>query len=727
MNHHSSGYLRLMQPVILTWFLFCFSVVHGQLSRPGSPLPLHHPGLKNPALYEFSVSEKEKKQAAGISEDPRLKPARSGMMIETGYNPGNSGTWDTLSDGMRVWRIAFRVRDARLLNLLLKPFHVQPGVKIFLYDSLQQNILGAFTDLNNKPIRVLATGFIPGNTLIFELQMPSYIKKDILLTIAGIGCDFAENTGYKQFKDGWYGLSGDCNVDINCNTDESVQIVKNAVVRIIFLGDERCTGTLLNNMLQDGRNYVLTARHCINTESEANSALFYFTYESPYCNGPDGSNSHSVSGATIRAGSDKMDFTLLELLDPLPVNFHPYYAGWDNTSTAPTSAYTIHHPQGDVKKISIETGTLTVSSFGMNFDENKHWLVNRWESGTTEAGSSGGGIFDSKNHLRGSLTGGEAVCGNPVNDYFQMFSHDWKDYPDPENQLAYWLDPLNSRSPTLDGFDPYAAFWASGDTLSNIGAEEDLALENVSLTWGSWSGHNSSHATEFAEHFTHTQKSRVLGIMLNVAHNYTASSSSRMLLKIRADENKPGSVIYQKSIPLANLSPNTTQYIEFDSIVAVADSFFASYELFYDNPVDTFSTYMAANRPVDTLNSSFVYNNNQWTSLYDLSQGLIRSSFAIMPVVFDSIASSNPVPFTEKIRLYPNPADQYCWLEFSEMLDSPVHLTLYNLQGQIIEEHDFGPFQRSIRIETSSLGEGVYLISAEQENVVNVAKLLIIR
>ncbi len=190
--------------------------------------------------------------------------------------------------------------------------------------------------------------------------MPSYIKKEIQITIAGIGCDFAEKTDQKQLKDGWYGLSGTCNVDINCNQDKSVQLVKNAVVRIVFLGFERCTGTLLNNTHLDGRNYILTAGHCINTENVANTALFYFNYESPYCNGPDGSNAHSVSGATIRAGSDKMDFTLLELLDPVPVTFHPYYAGWDNTSTAPSSGYTIHHPEGDVKKISTETSPLTI-------------------------------------------------------------------------------------------------------------------------------------------------------------------------------------------------------------------------------------------------------------------------------------------------------------------------------------------------------------------------------
>jgi lysyl endopeptidase len=727
MNLHTGTHLKLLQQVILWGVLFCFSTVHAQLTRPGSPLPLNYPGLKNLSHYEFSVSEQEKKESAGISKDPRLKPAGSGMMIETDYNPGNSGTWDTLSDGLRIWRIAFSVKDARLLNLVLKPYHVEPGVKIFLYDYLQQNTLGAFTDLNNKSTLVLATGFIPGDMLIFELQLPSYIKKEIQLTIAGIGCDFAEKAGHKQLKDGWFGLSGNCNVDINCDTDKSVQLVKNAVVRIVFLGDERCTGTLLNNTLGDGRNYILTAGHCINTESEANTALFYFTYESPYCNGPDGSNLHSVSGSTIRASSDKMDFTLLELLDPVPVSFHPYYAGWDNTSSAPSSAYTIHHPQGDVKKISVETEPLTISSFGDKFDRNKHWLVKQWESGTTEAGSSGGGIFDSGNHLRGSLTGGEAVCGNPVNDYFQMFSHDWKDYPAPENQLAYWLDPMDSRITAIEGFDPNASFWESGDTLSNIGEDEILDLEKTGLIWGSWSGHNSSHITEFAEHFVHSGKKQVLGIILHVAQNYVASSSSRMILKIWRDEKTPGLVLYRESIPLANLSPNTVQFIEFDTIVPVADSFFAGYELFYDNPVDTFSTYMAANRPADILNSAFVYSDNQWTSLHELSMGLIHSSFAVMPVVFDSVTSSKPVPFDGKIRLYPNPADQYCWLEFNELIDSPVHLTLCNLQGQIIREQDYGPYQRSIRIETSGLAGGVYMVRADQGNITHVSKLLIIR
>ena len=103
-----------------------------------------------------------------------------------------------------------------------------------------------------------------------------------------------------------------------------------------------------------------------------------------------------------------------------------------------------------------------------------------------------------------------------------MFSHDWKDYPAPENQLAYWLDPLNSKTKTLEGFDPNEAFWESGDTLSNIGEEEKLTLEKIGLSWGSWSGHNSSHTTQFAEHFVHTQKETGAG-------NYAAMLPGIML------------------------------------------------------------------------------------------------------------------------------------------------------------------------------------------------------
>jgi hypothetical protein len=107
--------------------------------------------------------------------------------------------------------------------------------------------------------------------------------------------------------------------------------------------------------------------------------------------------------------------------------------------------------------------------------------------------------------------------------------------------------------------------------------------------------------------------------------------------------------------------------------VSVADSFFAGYELFYDSPADTFSTYMADTRSAESLNSAYVYNNDQWISLEELTNGQIRSSFAVMPVVFDSVSPSYPEPFTGDIRLYPNPASIFRDSLFWSRILAPIN------------------------------------------------------
>jgi hypothetical protein len=239
-----------------------------------------------------------------------------------------------------------------------------------------------------------------------------------------------------------------------CSIDPVVGTVKNSVVRIVYKGHERCTGTLVNTVQNHKINYILTAGHCFTTEEDANTAVFYFEYESPSCDGPDGDATKSLSGATIRSRSSDVDFALLELLEPIPVSYHPYYAGWDNSGMAPQSAFVIHHPLGDVKKIAEDQDPLTIATFGNRYDPKTHWLVDKWESGTTEPGSSGAPLFDRNGLLQGTLTGGLADCEDPSNDYFQMFSHSWSDYPEPERQLAIWLDPLKTKRKSLAGYDP---------------------------------------------------------------------------------------------------------------------------------------------------------------------------------------------------------------------------------------------------------------------------------
>ncbi len=707
----------------LSAWLLSFLPCDAQLSRPGKPYPMDYPGSAPLKVYELVVEETLKEKARS-SEPSMLKPARSGIRINVAYNPESAGSWDTLDNGSRIWRAAFYVKDANAMNLFFAPFQLRKGVKIFLYNLNRETILGAFTDMNNKSLNLLATSYVPGDFLVVEMLVPGYTGSYGSLAIDGVGCDFYKSSDISPFKDGWFGTSGACNIDINCVTDSLYHIVKHAVVRIVYAGGERCTGTLLNNTLKDGANYVITAGHCISNEEDANTALFYFDYESPWCGGPDGNPLKSVSGATLRATGGSLDFSLVELLEPVPFTYRPYYAGWDVSGYPPASGATIHHPLGDVKKISREAHPLSVSSFGHGYEDNNHWLAKHWESGTTEAGSSGSAFFDQNGRVAGTLTGGMADCANSVNDYFQMISHAWADYPEQSRQLSYWLDPVDEQPAILDAFDPYRDFWSTGDTLTNIASGGLIATESGSLAWGSYSGHNSEYLTGFAEKFDNEIGKKMMGLFLQVADNYVASSVSGLAISVWEGGNTPGNIVYEKDVLLADLAEESLNFIEFDSIVTVGKIFFAGYQLQYGTPQDTFSTYMAQNRTENQFNTAYISNGFQWQPLNDYTGGLINSSFAIMPVVFDSLPDPANIPsFNEDVIVYPSPVNTYMWLEFHETSPLPVEVTLVNTQGQVLLKNQYGPYQRIIRLEPEDLNTGIYVVRVRRGDMVRNLKI----
>jgi len=237
------------------------------------------------------------------------------------------------------------------------------------------------------------------------------------------------------------------------------------VCRIIINSSTLCTGTLINNVRKDSIPYVLTANHCISSSFKASSTLFYFNYEVDTCNKTVVSNSYSLAGSTLLATSDSIDFSLVRLSEAPPDIYKPYFAGWSVSSTPATNAVCIHHPQADVKKISIDDDPVTPiyqnpipSDLHWLYDESipgAFWRVVDWETGTTEGGSSGAPLFNQNKLIVGNLTGGQANCTSSVNDYFSKFHVGWDYYTSFTKQLKHWLDPDNTGVVYLNGFDPY--------------------------------------------------------------------------------------------------------------------------------------------------------------------------------------------------------------------------------------------------------------------------------
>ena len=226
-----------------------------------------------------------------------------------------------------------------------------------------------------------------------------------------------------------------------------------SVAMILTSGGWRiCTGALVNNTAEDGTQYFLTANHCLGGET---SWIFMFNYQSPFCTNSNGPTTDTVQGAILRATNTASDFALLELTEEIPDDYEVYYAGWNREDVAAESAVGIHHPSGDIKKISVENQAVISDRYlGNSGVTASHWKVSDWDEGTTEGGSSGSPLYDPQHRVIGQLHGGYAACGNNSADWYGKFAMSWDYGSSSSSRLNDWLDPLGTDPLNLDGWNP---------------------------------------------------------------------------------------------------------------------------------------------------------------------------------------------------------------------------------------------------------------------------------
>ncbi len=454
---------------IITLLFIChFFLLEAQISRGGEPmLNKIHKAFEKPYRLPVDIIQKRLQQAILDQENIRgKKPLTVAVEHAVSLNTGNSGKWYEGQQGLKIWRLEIESPRALGLAIFFDSFQLKENTMLFLYDPAMKYMLGGFNHRTNKKSGVLQSAFIPGDRIIIELQVRS--PDDFgEFNIGSVSHAFVDIFGLKKNKDGYFGSSGNCETDINCPEGEAWQTIKRSVCRVIFKRNafttEICTGALINNTAQDGKAYFYTANHCIKRISEAESAVIYFDYESPECDGTDGDASLTLSSTEIVATSDSLDFTLLLLSEDPPESYKPYFAGWSRVPLPPAYSATIHHPRGDVKKISADNDPAAIEYQEENPPSwlyngsapQAFWRIVDWETGATEGGSSGCPLFNQVKLIVGNLTGGDASCNNPVNDYFTKFYLNWDYYPEPDRRLKPWLDPLNADVEFLDGYDPY--------------------------------------------------------------------------------------------------------------------------------------------------------------------------------------------------------------------------------------------------------------------------------
>jgi len=391
-------------------------------------------------------------------------PFRFADLKEVHLSCKYNGKWDTLTDGRIIWRAGIVSSGAFSLNFNFSTFDIPEEAMVYVYSPGYEELLGAFTMQDFRRAGTIGVSPIAGDRVIIEYNQPAGILAQPNIEISKVGHDFTNTFGKKSL------MSGSCNVNINCVQGADWQVEKNAVVHLVILDQYVCTGSLINNTSYDAAPYVLTANHCISTYNAATNTEFVFNYEYADCEGTQPLTKKYIYGSDLIAtGKDgKIDFSLVKMKETPPEDFSPFYAGWNRSILAANSAVAIHHPSGDYKKISVEEDPVISGDYGYGFLTNSHWHIQTWEVGTTEGGSSGGPLFDQNHLIVGDLTGGEAYCGNSVNDYYSKFSVAWDHDSDPFYQLKTWLDPLSTGTESLQGYSPFAANLRNDISVSEV-------------------------------------------------------------------------------------------------------------------------------------------------------------------------------------------------------------------------------------------------------------------
>ncbi len=430
----------------------------GAAVRRGLP-----PGLLQPTTSLESVARVEMASvdvAAYLAEDAVREssgiptPLRFAARNETAITPDSAGTWEALTDGSSIWRLRLTSPEARNINLHLDRFFIPQGASLWLYDSDGAMVQGPYTSADRNSEGELWTAIVPGDEIVVELHQPAGSRHSADLRIAAV------NHGYRDFGDlpGATTKQGTCNNDVICPEGDGWRDQIRSVARITIVGSFLCTGQLVNNTAEDQTPYFLTAQHCVENSSQAESVVAFWNYESPVCGSlSGGSLAENQSGASLvslwewQTGSD---FALI-LLDEEPhASFNVYYSGWDATGEVPLSSVGIHHPNGDEKAISFDDNPLTKDdSYGHGSHQ---WRVGQWEDGTTEGGSSGSCIFDATSQFCvGTLTAGAASCSNLAGyDIYGRMDVHWTGTGSSDGRLSDWLDPLDTGALTLAGRNP---------------------------------------------------------------------------------------------------------------------------------------------------------------------------------------------------------------------------------------------------------------------------------
>ena len=375
--------------LFLFWVLIVANTGRAQLSEPHQPPSWNTSisSIDNLSIVVIDAPDMSEVYAIRNAQKHKNTALLAGKKIPVQVNFLENGTWNVLPNNSLVCRTKITAKNAGHVGVNFSELYLPIGGELYFYSPDFKNKIGPFTQQDVAQDGSFSSGVIEGSEIIIELVQPARNNTRPIVDIESLIYLVKERKSASRD----FGDADDCHININCKEGDNWRDQQNAVVRIsMYINGEYgwCTGTIMNNTFQDCTPYILTADHCrsvkagsVAAETDYDQWQFYFNYEGPKCKNPKESEVAigTLTGCKKMANSGKMaegdpDFLLVKLNSAIPQFYNPFFAGWDNRNLASSSGVMIHHPQGDVKKISTYTSTLESSQWNEN-NKNTHWKL----------------------------------------------------------------------------------------------------------------------------------------------------------------------------------------------------------------------------------------------------------------------------------------------------------------------------------------------------------------
>jgi len=393
----------------------------------------------------------------------------------------------TMEDGQLIerenyslWSLTLRSVNAKSMSVRFDGSNLPEDAVMFLFNKESRFIVGPIKNSNFRN-GTFRSDYLNGDRVNISLFIPGIEASEIVsvnLTSFDHGI-----ISFRVFDDDFED-SEPCNVNVTCEQGVGWECQSESVCKIIHSSIGSCTGSLVNNDCCDLTPFVLTADHCI-ADFPVDDYLYRFNYQSPQCE-PNGETSPSqwitYYGSDITAGWVGTDFGLVELFDRPTSGMS--FAGWDRTNQTPPNSTFIHHPSGDVTKVTFDSGVSTPA--GNFYDFNLTPGVNG-DFGTLEGGSSGCPKYNPDQRIIGQQSGGvpQTILCTTTNSANEdgRFDISWEGNGTPDSRLRDWLGASTNPN-TMDCMEH--PFVEGPGTLCS-GPETYALINNMpctkSITW----------------------------------------------------------------------------------------------------------------------------------------------------------------------------------------------------------------------------------------------------